>query len=351
MRLSELLDEVRADAPPPRYDVADVVRAGKRLRRRRRAGWVLAAGTAVAVVIAAPFLVSAPQRTIQQAGPLPSPSATSKPTPEVNYLLSAYTTGKLQVGDPMRWTLAGETAPVDKEDGAGDAPEGEITLYHRGVDPRSTLDGAKITPTAPVRGRPAYQVDADGSPMFLWEYADDAMALVASRANGPGKSALTPKELRQVADAFKLGTPEPVRIGFGADYVPEGYQLVEITSASALFIPTADAVARRGKPDSPASRPLATISLRISPAGAQHGRPRDGVLCPEDTKGGNTGLNTYCYAFLGTLRVEEARSRNAVDTVELGRMIKSGKYVPPSDPASWMPVTQAFPASALIGAE
>jgi hypothetical protein len=276
-----------------------------------------------------------------------SPSPTAARAPELDFALSAYSAGRLRVADPNRWTLAAETAVIDKKGSEADAQEGEITLYRRGVDPRSTLGDAKITPVEAIRGRPAYRVDADGSPMLLWEYADDSMALITSRADGPGRYALTPAEERQVAEAFRPGPRRPVRIAIGASYVPDGYRLVEATASSATFIPTPDAVVRLGKPDpGPNMPPIATITLHVGPASEVHGRPRDGVICPE-----GTGRMAYCFAFLGDSQVEEVRSRSAVDTVELGRMLKSGRFVPLSDPDHWMPLSQAFPASALIGGE
>ncbi|MFI5894214.1 hypothetical protein ACIA5D_29350 [Actinoplanes sp. NPDC051513] len=177
--------------------------------------------------------------------------------------------------------------------------------------------------------------------------------MAAGAADGPGRSALTLAEQRQVAEALRLGTPKPVRIPFGVSYVPDGYKLVEVTTNSAQFVPTADAVARLGKPDPlPDVRSLAAIRLSVGRASADHGTPRDGVLCPElPLKGGDVGRMGYCYAFLGDTYVEEARSRSAVDTVELGRMIKSGRFVPLSDPGNWIPVGAAFPASALVGGE
>ena len=42
-QLSDLLREAKADAPPLRLDVEDVVAAGRTRRRRRNTGWVLAA--------------------------------------------------------------------------------------------------------------------------------------------------------------------------------------------------------------------------------------------------------------------------------------------------------------------
>jgi hypothetical protein len=364
MRLSELLDDVRAEAPPPRYDVEDAVRAGKRLRRHRRAGVVAAAVVAVAIAIGVPQLTrtaSAPP-PVPPAAPTPSPSVSPAAVkgPALTYTLHGFTTGKLRVADPYRWTIAGETAMIDKKGGQPDAAEGEVTLYRAGIDPRTTLAGAKITASAAVHGRPAYRVDADGAPMLLWEYTDNAMALATVRADGPGRWALTPAELRQVAEGLKIGPPQPVPLAFGTSYLPPGLQIVEVAGrfsegqlSSAMLAPTADAQARIGQPD-PDPRTgggRGTLMFWLAPAvSSDHGSPRPGVQCPAMASVKGTASGTHCFVFApGGKYVLEVFGSSTDDPGELKQILGGARFADVTKPSTWLAARTGFPASAQVG--
>src|SRR6185295_2589444 len=111
--MSDLLHQAAQDPPPPRYDVEDVVRAGKRRQRRRRTGWAVGAALAVAVAVTVPQIVTHPPRRVTTAG---KPRA-------INFTFGGYTTGRFSVSTPFRWTLAGMSAEIRKKGGDPASPE------------------------------------------------------------------------------------------------------------------------------------------------------------------------------------------------------------------------------------
>ncbi|GAA2617908.1 hypothetical protein [Paractinoplanes durhamensis] len=369
MKLSDLLDDVRVDAPPARYDADDAVLAGKRLRRRRRGGMTVAAVVAVAVAIGVPQLAGRAADPLPSLPAAPTPSITPSPTgkaghgPDLTYTLHGFTTGKLRVDDPYRWSLAGETAMIEKKGGQADAQEGEVTLYRPGIDPRGTLDGAKITATSAIHGRPAWRVDAAGAPLLLWEYADDAMALATVRADGPGRWALTPAELRQVAEALEPGAPQPVMLAFGTSYVPPDYRIVEVAGrfssgqvSSAQLVPTSEAVARLGRPDPNPKivRDRRGLMLWLSPTvPSDHGAPRAGVICPERVALKGIPVEKqprHCFVFLpGGKNVLEVFGPDSADEKELRKLLEGARFGQVDKPATWLAAGTGFPASAQVG--
>ncbi|MEU4238940.1 hypothetical protein [Actinoplanes sp. NPDC026619] len=366
MKLSDQLDDVRAEAPPARYDVEDAVLAGKRLRRRRRTGVAALAVVAVAAAIGVPQLTGLASGPSPSLPAEPSPSIAPSPAfqgPSLTYTLHAFTTGKLRVEDPYRWNVSGETAMIEKKGGQPDAQEGEVTLYRPGIDPRSTLDGAQITATTAIHGRPAFRVDADGAPMLLWEYADDAMALITVRADGPAKWALTPNELRQVAEALEPGTPQPVMIAFGTSYVPPDYRVIEVSGrfssgqlSSAQLVPADEAAARLGKPDPDPRTQKGSrgLLLWLAPAVASdHGAPRPGVICPTPTviKGMPVEkMGRHCYVFLpGGKYVLDVFAPSALDDNEVRKLLEGARFGDVGKPATWLPANTGFPVSAQVG--
>ncbi|GIF19927.1 hypothetical protein BJ973_006969 [Actinoplanes tereljensis] len=363
--LPDLLREIAQAGPPPRYGVDDAVRAGKSRLRRRRSGVVIAAVVAVAVAIGVPQLTSRASGPAPATSPSPSPSPSAEAVrgPDLTYVLHGFTTGKLRVEDPYRWTVAGETAMIEKKGGQSDAQEGEVTLYRPGIDPRSTLDGAKITATSAIHGRPAYRVDADGAPMLLWEYAEGALALATVRADGPGRWALTPAELRQVAEGLQPGASQPVMLAFGTSYVPPGYRIVEVAGrfssgqlSSAQLVPASEAVKRIGKPDPDprTTKGSRGLMLWLSPAVASdHGAPRAGVTCPERV--GLKGIPVekqprHCYTFLpGGKYVLEVFGPDSADESQLRQLLEGARFGTVDRPATWLAAGTGFPASAQVG--
>ncbi|MCU7724080.1 hypothetical protein ODJ79_10170 [Actinoplanes sp. KI2] len=353
--LSDLLHEAAQDPPPPRYGVDDAVRAGKRRLRRRRAGWMAGAALAVAVAVTVPQLVTRPARHAPTpAASTPSPSKTA----EINFTFSGYPAGRFTVSGPFRWTLAGMSAPVWKNGGDPASPEGILTVYHPGVaDPLVAAKGVKRTATAAIGGRPAYLATDPDAPMLVWQYADDAYAIVAAAATDSGGYAMTKAEMRQVAVAFQLGSVSPVRVPFRTAVAPAGYRLVETQwdyandgpSAMVRLLPASVATPQISDVDhgpEPDPRSPYADQLRIEvvtpTAGEFGGKSSGGTHCPDDGR---------CYRWLpGGKYVVEAICR-AVGKDYLTRLVDDLEIADPGDRATWFTANRAFPASALVRGE
>ena len=356
--MSDLLYQAAQDPPPPRYDVEDVVRAGKRRQRRRRTGWAVGAALAVAVAVTVPQIVTHPPRRVQPVTPTPSVTTAGKPR-AINFTFGGYTTGRFSVSTPFRWTLAGMSAEIRKKGGDPASPEGILTVYHPGVaDPIAAEKGVKRTTTSPIGGRPAYfGTDQGGFPMLVWQYAADASAVVAPRSAGPGGYAMTKAEMRQVAAAFHLGNATPVVVPFRMTVVPPGYRLVlaqweptEGLPAMIRFLPVSVANPRISDVDhGPEPDPHSAYAdqLRIEVVkpvpGEFAGDSSSGTQCPEANHGGR------CYRWLpGDKYVVEALCRVVVKD-PLAGLVDRIEVADPGNRATWLPANQAFPASAQVG--
>lgn len=360
-QLSDLLDEARADAPPARYDVDDVVAAGRKRQRRRTAGWTIAAAAAVAVAIGVPQIVT-------RADPAPRPVApvatTPAPTtPAVGFSFAGYRAGRFHVDDPRWWGLAGESAPIRKA-GVTD-PVGTLFVYRPGVDPFVRPHAPTTTGTTPVRGRKAYFVQpyAPSPPAerwLAWEYADDAIAVVEPQA----ARGMTDAELRQVAEGFTPGTPVPVpvRLPFRAGYVSGDYTLVDIVAdpdgalrSMATFVPADQAASRMRQPNrglAPGEKGAAgkIISIRVDALPEPTGTSTK-TTCSEGLRpaGSKEPMGGDCERPLpgGKYRLEVIGSP-AVTQREIRKMADALEVTDPAKPAAWLPVTTAIPASHLL---
>jgi hypothetical protein len=360
MRLSELLDDVRADAPPARYDVADAVRAGKRLRRRRRAGWATAAATAAVVAIGVPQLVPRadppPQPVtpvVTTPAPMPAPGGSA-----VEYEFAGYAAGSLRVADPTGWTLAGDVAPI-REASSG-KQVGTLELLRPDVYPFSRATPAPhMTDTARVDGRRAYFVDSGGDRWLAWEYVDGATAVVKPAT----VRGMSDDQLRQVADAFTPGTPAPVRIALKAGYISGDYTLVQVAAdpaggirTAAYFVPAIQAMVRLHQSDralppgthglagqilairvtTPAERiatAMPTTTSCVDGNRAAAGKPLMGGTCGRPVAGGKYVL--------------EVEGGSTVSQSELRKVLTAVQVADPADSSTWPAVTTAIPASHL----
>jgi hypothetical protein len=353
-QLSDLLDNARAETPPARYDLDDVVAAGRRRQRRRATGWATATSVAVAAAIGLPQVVT------PSAAPAPRPAATSaapaaRPA-AVEYTFAGFTTGEFEVVDPTVWQLSGETAEIHRSSGT---EAGSLTVFRPGVDPISGYKIApKVTDAEPVNGRRAFHIEpatAPGGPAeyrFAWEYADDALAVVA-----PTEAAMTRAELRQVAEAFTTAPPHPVTLAFRVAALPDGYKLVTAAGdprsgqrSVVNLVPEDVAKARLAQPGrgrAPGERAEANrlISIRLSTG------PR-GVLTVPDKPGcadAVRGMGGACSAPVAGSNTEiTVLGGPAVSQGELRKVLDVVEAADPARPATWWPVSSAIPASALL---
>ena len=364
--LSDLLYEAAQDGPPPRYDVVDAVRAGKRRQRHHRAGWTVGAALAVAAVVVAPQVLARPPGPMPVT-PKPSPSVTVvAKAPPIDFIFRGYTTGKLTVSDPYRWTLAGFTADIEKKGGDAIAPEGMLTVYHPGFSPYAADQSVKRGESTSIGGRPGFFATDDGYPMLVWQYTDRAYATVTPRADGPGRHALSNAELRQVAEAFHPGTPRPVTSVVRLSAVPVGFTLVEVGQGngesqltSLRLLPTRYAIPRNADTDHGAlPDPSAGIGdqLRISvlvpPAGLYDGDASFGNQCTDFADQGTaTALGGRCYRWLPDRQHVLMATGRIFNADQLIRLLDGAEFADPAKPGTWFPANQAVPSSAQVGGE
>ncbi|WP_433373142.1 hypothetical protein ACQPZX_01265 [Actinoplanes sp. CA-142083] len=360
MRLSDLLDDVRADAPPPRYDVEDAVRAGKRLRLRRRAGWATAAGAAAIVAIGVPQIVTradSPPRPITPAVTTPAPAPTAGKA-GVEFEFAGYDAGPFRVADPTGWTFAGDTAVIRKT--GSDQQAGLLQVFRPGVYPFSRSGaGYHLTDTARVDGGRAYFVERNGDRWLAWEYGGGAVAVVKPQ-NVRG---LSDAELRQVAEAFTPGTPTPVRVAFKAGYVAGDYTLAEVAAhpdsgirTAANFVPAVQVMVRlhqpdRGLPPGTQGQASKVLSIRVTTPSE-----RTAMDMPTKTRcvdghraaGSKQAMGGSCGRPLsGGKYVLEVVGGPAISQSELLKVLNAVEVADPAKPSTWLPVSSAIPASHL----
>jgi hypothetical protein len=346
MKLSELLE----DAPPARYGVDDAVRAGKRLRFRRRSTVVLAAVMAVAAAI------GVPQITAHSAGRSPAPVAPAPSVPQ--YTFRGYDAGELRVSNPYRWTPAQETAYV----WLGSDAVGSLRVYHPGVEIEDR-GAAKRTPIADIGGRSAYLLEGNGLLRLIFDLAGGAHAEVESSS-----PKLKRERLSQVAEAFRPVAPYPVTVAMSSEYVPPGYLLVGVSgpeetrvnvNSQAEFAPAAAVQAALNSP----SRSLLDVFgkrpdryfLTLEPIqGATEGvqlvsanAPARGTAGCAVSKPGVPSDPAYCSVDVGQAQ-RWSLSVMGPDNAEARKMLDATTPVPDlTNRASWLTADQAFPASAL----
>jgi hypothetical protein len=352
MRLSELLE----DAPPARYDVDDAVRAGRRLRRNRRAGWAVAAGAAAIVAIGVPQVVTradAPPRPVTPIATTPAPAPTTGKA-AVEYEFAGYPAGPFRVATPTAWNLAGDMAVIRRASSGQQV--GTLLVNRPGVYPfaHSTAD---VTDTDRVDGRHAFFTESDGVRSLGWELADGAVALVKPQVIG----GLTDAELRQVAEAFTPGKAAPVRLAFKAGYVTGDYTLAEVTAdpaagirAAATFVPATQVMVRlhqpdRGLPPGTTGQASKVLSIRLTTPSQRTAtdmptrtRCVDGHR-PSGSKqlmGGSCGRPVA-----GGQYVLEVVGGPVISQSELRKVLTAVEVADPAQPSTWLPVSIAIPAS------
>jgi hypothetical protein len=382
--LYELLQAAKADAPPMRHTVDDIVADGRRRRGRRRVGW--AGGTSavlvavVAASVAVPQLVSRP--THGAAGPAaPASSTAASPTaaafryPDAlfAYGFRGYTVGHFEVSTPILVTPGYQEAYVRKDGEVlnlyGDngtkkgivvatAPgySGMLTVYRPGVfQPTRFLKAEKIQ----VHGRPGYYgadiTYRDSSnephprPALAWQYADNAWAVVSNLT----PTVYSKADLIQVAEGLTGSVAYPATVAFKASWVPSGYVLTsaggsddypnggpEMVSSVRLvrtrpsyrdLTQTVDA-SQAGTP---------TIRIALYPkawADATHLKPGVPAYC-------NPGNRDLCFRMTPDGNyLAEVFSSGGLSQTELRRILDNLTFAAVDNPSAWYPVTEAVPA-------
>ncbi|MFY1704957.1 hypothetical protein ACN28G_25095 [Micromonospora sp. WMMA1923] len=268
MRLHEVVELATSDAPPDRNTIDEIVGRGRRAQRRRRAGFA-GAGAALAVVAVSaavalpPLFGGTPQGpALQAAAPPPveqaaKPAQWEFPADPFQFTFGAFEVGRWKVAAPTVASTSYQIASVyldgrttndraitdeeaarvgdrRKKGEAGQQSEptifAHLTLYRPGAfDPAGLTGATRLT----VDGKEAYQVSSlkygyMTNRMLAWSYARDAWAVLSAISD----SAQDPSdaELQKIVKGLKPTRATPATLPFTLDYVPAGYQPVELGS-------------------------------------------------------------------------------------------------------------------------
>jgi hypothetical protein len=262
MHLHEFVDTVTADEPPLALSPDDIIKAGRRKERQRRAG-LASAGAAglVAVVVAGAFALPS-QGAEQTDGPgltAAAPTAAAARVPAFDFTLQGYDAGKFHVQDPIvvstayqmsaiymdgRFTndqsVSGEVSPSTlAHNKSGPRLNAFLTVYRPGAfDPQGIEKGTELT----VAGHRAVQATTQvyserpavpgGDKLLAWEYADNAWATVTSQSNDADEPSFA--DLGTLVPGLKQSPARPATLPFTVGYVPGGYQAVQVSSHASI---------------------------------------------------------------------------------------------------------------------
>jgi hypothetical protein len=271
VQLHEFVDAVTADEPPLGRTADDIIVAGRRAERRRRAGFATAgAAGLVAVAVAGAFAL--PSFGVRQSATGGTTGAASAGTPAKNktnastgkwtdapaftFTFKGFQAGKLAVQDPIVASTAYQIAAVYEDgrttnDKPSSTPEVSVpgkdkksakanptiyaylTVYRRGAFNAGGIKNGKtvsvaghkaVQATLPVGLDPKNPVDP-GNKLFAWEYTDNAWAVVTSVSSSADDPSFT--DLGALVTGLKPSTPTPAQLPFTVGYVPAGYQPVQ----------------------------------------------------------------------------------------------------------------------------
>lgn len=395
MRLHDLVDAVTADEPPMARTADDIVAAGRRAQRRRRAGFA-SAGAAGLVVVAVAGAFALPGAGGPQRGTTGGPvaAATTAPTwgtAPFTFTFRGYDAGTLHVQDPIVATTTYEMASVysdghtsnDKavtdeemaELGGGSILEQKkraknrkptlyayLTVYRPGAFDPAGVDDARpaivagrkaLRATLPV-GLEAGNAADDGNKLFAWQYADDAWAAVTSISSNPASPSFD--DLGGLVEGLKPSEPRPAKVPFTMGYVPRGYVPLQV-GEGALAGLDGIASARDGNYGGATFvKPAAPVSGLTAPYDQGEAGIKDGFHVFV-TPSGNSNQKAEageakCYAagFCnvwsadGTVSVQVSAQTtgNKLPTAELEKVAAAITVADVKDESTWTPATEAL---------
>ncbi|MEU4691412.1 hypothetical protein [Actinoplanes sp. NPDC023714] len=271
MRLHEVVDLATSDAPPDGNTIDDIVGKGRRAQRRRRAGFA-GAGAALAVVavsaaVTVPSIFGGTEQSTLPPAAAPSVATANKaeaatwefPADPFQFTFKAFDAGRWHVADPIVASTSYQIASVyldgrtsndraateeevaEMEENLNKKMRGEavpekptiyayLVVYRPGAyDPAKLTGATKLT----VDGREAYQVGGPGNGgmtrrTLAWQYEADAWAVLEAHSNSEEDP--SDAELQKIVSGLKPSKAEPATLPFTLDYVPAGYQPVELGS-------------------------------------------------------------------------------------------------------------------------
>jgi hypothetical protein len=334
----ELLDLLQ-EAPPPRYGVEDAVTAGRRLRRKHRAGWAIAAAAAVVAAIGVPVIVS------HRAAPGPAVVDSAAGPGPLTLTFRGYVAAGFRVDDPYEADLGSDTALIHPLNTS--SPAGTLRVFHPGTDPSARFRGRSTTPAAPIAGRTAFYTGNE----LWWQYASGRYAVLTSPSLGRDR-------MHQIAAAFRIGATRAALVGFGTARVPVNYMLVGVhatpsgpgarATTGARFLLASAAKAMADEPDRIGDDSILGFRIDLAPWTPSYPRLNErSVTCPPS--GGSASLTCYRLVDLGTQGdYVISATWTGLTTAPLSAALQSTQLAALYDLTTWWEASRAFPASAYL---
>jgi hypothetical protein len=361
--LSDLLQEAKADAPPPRYDASTVVEAGRKLRRRRRSVWAVAgAAVAVAAIAVPQVLVDGHTGSVPAATKPATVAPFEYPAGALignikGFQVDGFTvTGTVQVtpGYQIANVLAKNDGGGDEIDGSGDRHEvvhaaAVLAVYRAGAfDPKAFTSGSPVTVNGHHGFLASYRFGLFApAPAVAWQYADGAWAVVARAQDGP----IDEDQLLDIANGVTSTTPATPTVAFRTTYLPTGFRptatgtvdwqlTAMMPGQSYLELHKGDfAYKNLTMPvyDDPVvgNRPMPMIQLTVYPAWSGKytppaGTPRNSPFCESQS---------LCYRATDDGKYQlEANGGGTLPDSELLKIVKGITFADPGNPSTWTPL-------------
>jgi hypothetical protein len=398
VQLHEIVDAVTADEPPLSRTAEDIITAGRRAERRRRAGFA-SAGAAGLVAIAVGGVFALPSTGGGQHSPATPGAASTKPKAEAQwgdaepftFTFQGYDAGKFHVQNPIVTSTAyqlasvyvdghitsdkpsnssGEETQADRDKKAGKVPRNTgdpsiyayLAVYRPGAfDPSGIKNGKPGT----VAGHKTVQANLPigldpkndvipGNKLLAWEYTDNAWAVVTSISGDEADPSFD--DLTDLIAGLKPSTPRPATLPFTVGYVPDGYQPLQ-TGTHALSGLSGIADARAGdyggatfaKPapattgltepfESPDGMVKNSFSIYVTPSQNSNQRAQAGKT--------KCYANGFCNVWSADGKVQvqvadEATGANLPEA-ELRKIAESIKVANVANDSTWIPAEKAL---------
>ncbi|MGW0501347.1 hypothetical protein [Micromonospora sp. NPDC003241] len=385
-QLHEIVAAVTVDEPPMSRSVDQIVTAGRKAERRRRAGFASAgAAGLVAAVVAGTFALTpgapgtAEPPTTIVAGAAPDAEATWSDAPPFSFTFRAFDAGPLRVQDPVVVSTAyqiasvymdgrvthdrpvedsetpvrrnGKRPPAAGTDSTQRPLYAYLTLYRPGAfDPAGIVGGTSST----IAGRQAVESTVEPAGRQLaWEYADDAWAVVTAYTGTPEPSIA---DLSALVTALKPSPAVPATLPFRVGYLPAGHTPVEVGThalpglvgisqaragnfGGATYADPAPATTGLTAPygDNESDTIPDSVSIHVTPASSSNQQAKAGK-----TKCYQVSGDPFCNRWTadGTVQVQ-VLSTGGLSVAELTRIVESVEVVDVNDGNTWVPVLQA----------
>jgi hypothetical protein len=365
MSMHDLVDLATSEPPPSRHSVDDIVARGRRVERRRRAGFAASSLAAVAVfaVTAAVALPTALSSHRTPATPGAPATPFTVPAAPFTFTFDGYRVGKLRVASPIDVSTAYQLASIYDDDvPTYDAPVNDrripsalyayLTVYQPGAYDVSKLSDPRHVTIAGRTGLLTSGTDTGMNVRTLaYEYAPDAYAVFTSRSTNPDKPSAT--QLEQLAAGLHPAAPTTVTVPFTMSYVPAGYVLDEVGShamaalngiasaregdyAGVVF--SNPALATSGLTDPyggiDGDDPPGSFQVFVVPAGNSNQHPSPGISC------GHGFCNRWADG--GTVNLQVS-SGGRLSDAEMTRILNGITLGDVHHDSTWTPITAALP--------